>query len=76
MDNTAGNTLTGADQPINLEKVWQKYRDLMINGGGNCQRDIESYKATPFIQRAFRGIYYNSTFEFDEKEICSHLCEP
>ncbi|ECW2452787.1 DUF4431 domain-containing protein, partial [Salmonella enterica] len=53
---------------INLEKVWQKYRDLMINGGGNCQRDIESYKRYSFLHSEPLGIYYNSTFEFDEKK--------
>ncbi|EGN1458932.1 DUF4459 domain-containing protein [Salmonella enterica] len=68
MDNTAEYLTTGADQPINLEKVWQKYRDLMINGGGNCQRDIESYKRYSFLYSEPLGIYYNSTFEFDEKK--------
>lgn len=71
MDNTSEYVATGADEQLGrqgLEEMWDKYREIMVNGGGNCQRDIQSYQRMAFLYSYPINIYYNSSFDFDEEK--------
>ncbi|WP_373226678.1 DUF4459 domain-containing protein [Enterobacter cloacae complex sp. ESBL7] len=71
MDNTSVNLTTGADNVIGhigLKKNWSEYRNIMINGVGNCKRNMDSYKHAIFLRPEPFDIYRNSSFEFDEKK--------